>query len=94
MVNWNYTRLFSTHFNHVEIYHMTALFMAEINLFQPYSVGRGQPPKCGKFQPQFSISDMFPRGTCVANLVALILNSAHHDCGRAFSTCISNASND
>jgi hypothetical protein len=37
MVNWNYTRLFSTHFNHVEIYHMTALFMAEINPFQPYS---------------------------------------------------------
>ena len=37
MVNWNYTRPFSTHFNHVEIYHVTALFMAEINLFQPYS---------------------------------------------------------
>jgi hypothetical protein len=37
MVKWNYTRLFSTHFNHVEIYHATALFMAEINPFQPYS---------------------------------------------------------
>jgi hypothetical protein len=36
MVNWNYTRLFSTHFIHVEIYHATALFMTEINLFQPY----------------------------------------------------------
>jgi hypothetical protein len=37
MVNWNYTRLFSTHFNHVEIYHAIALFMAEINPFHPYS---------------------------------------------------------